>query len=174
METPTLYPLDDDFEDDIAAFVRPTRSKTSTIANRPKSEVLERARRRNLRTLFRNFVMQQVKLGKSQRGMEARFAAAIQMPHTRWWQIKSGSLGISDRTAGAIEQAFDRCPGWLDIARGPRNASMTPAEKRMIRLVLKVFRSIDDADKLSLEEMLLAVAEGQVAGGISETRMPKQ
>lgn len=79
----------------------------------------------NYQALFRQFVEDEQAQGIDDRGTLARFGAKCGIGHKYMSHINSRRKNIGDKSARAMEKAFRKPHGWLDVdhAAGTKHAS---------------------------------------------------
>ena len=116
-------------------------------------------RRNNVRSLFQEYLERQVGLGVQPKGLEALFAAVLEISPSMWSQIKS-SRTIGTKLARQIETHCGKVAGWLDeerVSDGP-----TPGEQQLLAMCLKASRSTNAVGRKNLKLLLRAIAEGRI------------
>ena len=92
-------------------------------------------RRLNALSLFQAFAEERITAGDPPKGLEAAWAARIEVSGATWSMAKSGARPIGDKLARQIEQHCGRPAGWLDEEREP--VGLSPGEQQFLALALK-------------------------------------
>lgn len=95
-------------------------------------------RRRNVLALFQSYAEAALARGEAPKGLDQRYAAALQISPSMWSQIKS-ARPIGDKLARQIEHLAGRPEGWLDEGHG--HDVPTAAERAFLELALALYRA---------------------------------
>lgn len=140
---------------------RPARRGKVHVADRSARPAVthrvshEQVRRRcdNVQELYRRFVAERVAIGERPMGIEAAFAARIQVSPSVWSQVKGMSRPISDKLARQIEACCGVDAGWLDEDHG-LPGEISDAERSLMELALRAYRSVDAEGRRALRRHL--------------------
>lgn len=109
-------------------------------------------RRLNAIALFQAFAEERIAAGDPPKGLEAAWAAKIEVSGATWSMAKSGARPIGDKLARQIEQHCGKEAGWLDDEREP--TGLSPAEQQFLALALKAFRDTNSDGRKRLRQWL--------------------
>ena len=126
-------------------------------------ESIATLRRVNATALFQRFVAQRIAAGDPPKGLEAAFAATLEMSPSTWNMAKTGARPIGDRLARQIEGHCGVPAGWLDEAREPDGPSA--GEQQFLSLALKAYRATNAEGRRQLRRQMRELADGQAAEG---------
>ncbi len=115
-------------------------------------------RRLNAVALFQTFAEERIAAGEPPKGLEAAWAAKIEVSGATWSMAKSGARPIGDKLARQIEQHCVKEVGWLDEEREP--TGLSPGEQQFLALALKTFRKTNSEGRKRLKQFLKSF-EGQ-------------
>jgi DNA-binding transcriptional regulator YdaS (Cro superfamily) len=107
-------------------------------------------RRHNLHALLQAHAQAKLRAGESAKGVEASFAALLQVSPSLLSQLKS-SRPISDKLAAQIEVATKRGLGSLSVASSDTDAQ---AKARFLELAEKQWDRADAAQRAALIKLL--------------------
>lgn len=121
----------------------------------------------NALVLFDEFVQRHVKSpdAATLRGLERRFAQALQIQPSYWSQLKSRARQIGERLARQFEQLSRKPPGWMDVPHeaGSENARAITEEadgpqdddeRFIVSLVLSYYRRHPQRARTRLLDLL--------------------
>jgi hypothetical protein len=109
-------------------------------------------RRLNALSLFQAFAEERIAAGDPPKGLEAAWAARIEVSSATWSMAKSGARPIGDKLARQIEQHCGKPACWLDEEREP--AGLSPGEQQFLALALKTYRSTNSDGRKRLKQLL--------------------
>ena len=109
-------------------------------------------RRLNAIALFQAFAEQRITAGDPPKGLEAAWAAELEVSGATWSMAKSGARPIGDKLARQIEQHCGKEAGWLDAAREP--AGLSAGEQQFVALALKTYRATNSDGRKRLRQLL--------------------
>lgn len=109
-------------------------------------------RRLNALSLFQAFAEERIAAGDPPKGLEAAWAARIEVSGATWSMAKSGARPIGDKLARQIEQHCGKPAGWLDEEREP--AGLSPGEQQFLALALKTYRGTNSDGRKRLKQLL--------------------
>ncbi|MFG6414336.1 hypothetical protein ACG02S_10565 [Roseateles sp. DC23W] len=109
-------------------------------------------RRLNALSLFQAFAEERIAAGDPPKGLEAAWAARIEVSGATWSMAKSGARPIGDKLARQIEQHCGKPAGWLDDERAP--TGLSPGEQQFLALALKAYRGTNSDGRKRLKQLL--------------------
>jgi hypothetical protein len=119
---------------------------------------LTTTRRLNLLSEFREFSKGLIDAEEQPKGLDAAFAAKLQISGTTWSMAKSGSRPIGEKLARQFEVALEKPAYWLDEPR--TSTVVTEAEQRFLNRALEVWRGTNSAGRKRLARALEQAASG--------------
>ncbi|MEO3690159.1 hypothetical protein [Roseateles paludis] len=109
-------------------------------------------RRLNALALFQAFAEERITAGDPPKGLEAAWAARLEVSGATWSMAKSGARPIGDKLARQIEQHCGKEAGWLDTERAP--TGLSPGEQQFLALALKTYRETNSDGRKRLRQLL--------------------
>lgn len=109
-------------------------------------------RRLNAIALFQAFAEERIAAGDPPKGLEAAWAAKIEVSGATWSMAKSGARPIGDKLARQVEQHCGKESGWLDEERAP--TGLSPGEQQFLALALKAYRDTNSDGRKRLKLLL--------------------
>jgi len=115
-------------------------------------------RRHNLHALYQAFAQERLQQDPTAQGLEAAFAARIEVSPSTWSMIKK-SRPIGDKLARQIESHAGKPAGWLDGDHG----QLVPdeAEARFLDEARRLWRAANAKQKRELARALRSVSQPQ-------------
>ena len=135
---------------------------SAAIVSQNDHAKLTKTRAENARHLFQVFCEEQFSKGASPAGLEASFAAHIQVSPSMWSQIKS-SRPIGNKIARQIESHCGVEEGWLDKRRDAATDMISQGEQQALAICLKAFRATNSVGRKNLSRLLREVGDGKLA-----------
>ena len=110
-------------------------------------------RRLNAISLFQAFAEERIAAGAPPKGLEAIWAAKLEVSGATWSMAKSGARPIGDKLARQIEVACAQPLGWLDQAHDEA-PGQSVAEQQFLAMALKAWRGTNAEGRKRLKGVL--------------------